>query len=326
MMMIRIYPRSFKPTLLNLGLVITSLMIAMALVEGCFWLFFPRATFKTATELPWMHNITEEPNGLFTIDPEFGFRPNLGNGTYNLYGTLENHYKLEKSPHKIRLLFIGDSVTARGKIIAALRIIYGGEKYEYWNAGVESFNTVQETAFYEKFNYKIKPDQVILSFHPNDFETTPIAFYDQDRRLVVYAPRQPLQEISPWLYKNSFLYRIFLRFRECQHKDQEKIVREVQKSLVELKNQLGRDKISFTVLMLPLIKPYSQWSQDEKARRQTTIRILQEEHIRYFDLSMVLEDAWHQGLVLKEEPRDDWHPNDRAGAILAAYLAEHHLF
>ena len=322
----RIYPRSLKNILLKIGLVIISLMLAVALAEGCLKLLTPSVTFNAAHELPWMHD-WKKPNGIhgvFMIDPGFGFRPVLGNAIYNQYGTLENYYKLEKPLHKIRLLFIGDSVTSRGKIIQALRNIYGEENFEYWNAGVESFNTVQEVAFYKKYNSKIKPDQVILSFHPNDFETTPIAFYDQDMRLIVYAPKRPLQEISPWLFQHSLLYRFFLRLTQGRD-DQNKIAQEVQKNLLDLKTSLERDKIPFTVLMLPLMKPYSRWNQEDRDRRATTLRILQGEHIRYFDLSTVLEGAWHQGLTLQQTPGDEAHPNDRAGAILAAYLAERHL-
>lgn len=298
-----------------------SLITAVGLVEGCLRWFAPRATFGTATELPWMRNVTQDPNGLFTIDEEFGFRPNLGNGIYNEYGTLQNSYKIEKSPHKVRLLFLGDSVTARGRIIEALRRIYGEEKFEYWNAGVESFNTVQEAAFYKRYNYQIKPDHVILTFHLNDFETTPIAFFDQKKRLVVYAPKQPLKEMSPWLFRNSFLYRFTLRLLQHQNEDRKKIIQEVRGSLVDLKSLLDRDKTPFTVLVLPLIKPYSQWNREEKELRETIIQILQKEQIRYFDLSLSLEDALQQGLTLREDSREDWHPNDRAAAILATYLA-----
>ena len=86
--MTRIYPGPLKNILLKIGLVIISLVLALALAEGCLKLLTPNVTFNAAHEFPWMHK--EKPHGLFTIDPGFGFRPNLGNGIYNQYGTLEN--------------------------------------------------------------------------------------------------------------------------------------------------------------------------------------------------------------------------------------------
>jgi hypothetical protein len=47
-------------------------------------------------------------------------------------------------------------------------------------AGVESFNTVQEVAYDRSFNRFIRLDHVILTFHLNDFETTPVAFREAD--------------------------------------------------------------------------------------------------------------------------------------------------
>ena len=135
-----------------------------------------------------MRNSQWDSQQMWAIDSDFGFRPVLGNSEYNVYGTLYNNYSFEKKENTKRLLFLGDSVTRRAKIIDALRESYGEEKFEYFNAGVESFNTVQEVAFYKKYNSVIRPDHLILTLHNNDFETTPVAFYNQDHHLVIYAP------------------------------------------------------------------------------------------------------------------------------------------
>ncbi len=50
-----------------------------------------------------------------------------------------------------RVLFLGDSVTARGGIIAELASLYGNEQFEYWNAGVESYDTCQEVRYFERY-------------------------------------------------------------------------------------------------------------------------------------------------------------------------------
>ena len=101
--------------------------------------------------------------------------------------------------------------SAISKLVDALKGIYGESNYEYWNAGVESFNAIQEVKFYKEYNSKIKPDHVILTFHNNDFSATPIAFINKDKKLVVYTPHTPLRNLNPWLYKHSAVYRLYFR-------------------------------------------------------------------------------------------------------------------
>jgi hypothetical protein len=81
-----------------------------------------------------------------------------------------------------------------------------GQRLEYWNAGVESFNTVQEVALYRGYNTAIETDHVVLTFHMNDLETTPVAFLDEAGRLVVYALHQPATRVNAWLFEMSYLY------------------------------------------------------------------------------------------------------------------------
>jgi hypothetical protein len=189
-------------------LLIAGLGFAIGLAEVVLHALDPGASFGAAQELPWMRGA--DRGELFTVDPEFGFRPRLDNAVFDEHGTHRNAYPLEKTPGRERLLFVGDSVTARGRIVDALRALHGDATAEYWNAGVESFNTVQEVAFYRKYNAAIHPDHVIVTFHLNDYETTPIAFRDEAGRLVVYALNQPSREVQPWLFQNSSLYRLWL--------------------------------------------------------------------------------------------------------------------
>ena len=135
-----------KKFTLNFLLITFSLTIAIVVAEVALRLFFPNHGLGVALQ---MENLRGK-NNIFTTDPDMGFRPVLNNGHYNEFGTKINNYKLEKPDQVTRLLFLGDSVANRGKISNALREIYGKEKFEYWNAGVESFNTVQEVNFYKK--------------------------------------------------------------------------------------------------------------------------------------------------------------------------------
>jgi hypothetical protein len=262
----------------------------------------------------------ERYSNLYTPDPHLGFRPILGTDRYNEYGTLTNVYALQKRRSVARLLFIGDSVTARGRIVAAIRRRYRDEEFEYWNAGVHGYNTVQEVEYYRKYNRQIRPDHVILTFHPNDYGTTPVVFRDSSNRLVVCSLRKPLRSISPWLFRRSYLYRLFLARTMSASEDAEGIRREVASSLGELKDLVAADGATLTVLVLPYLAPQDQWSDSRLGARQATLEILADLGIRHFDLLGVLRAALADGIRTQERPGDTLHPSPELSERFAAFL------
>lgn len=126
-----------KQILMKLLLLLSGTVFALLLTECYLKLLLPYEGLGAARELKQFRDLENAP-GLFIIDPNFGFRPALGTSVYNKFGTLAGNYTLEKPEGVTRLLFIGDSVTARGKIIDAIRKLYNETNFEYWNAGVES--------------------------------------------------------------------------------------------------------------------------------------------------------------------------------------------
>lgn len=288
--------------------------------------FLPSGLLETSRELKQFRMNDQDLTRIFTLDPEFGFRPILGNSEYNKYGTKVNHYNLEKKPGIARLLFIGDSVTSRGMILDELRKIYGEDKFEYWNAGVESFNTVQEVNFYTKYNRYIKPDKVILFFHNNDFETTPVAFLNKENKLVVYSADRPLSFPNRWLFKNSYLYRLFYRRSLAQETmvDMWAIAQETKRSLKDLKDVLGKEGIQLSIVVLPIIDVYERWNDREKESRRRIISILKELNIEYIDLFEVIDSF--QEAIIEDSIHDPWHPNKEVASYFARYLYEHNVF
>src|SRR5262245_12399963 len=95
--------------------------------------------------------------GVFQTDEALGYRPVPGGAGYGTHGARLNDYALEKPAGKRRLLFIGDSVTERHKIIDALHRELGDD-YEYWNAGVVGYSTAQELAYYRDYLGSIAAD------------------------------------------------------------------------------------------------------------------------------------------------------------------------
>src|SRR5215467_10511368 len=132
--------------LLLVSLLVASLSSALVIlgVEVFHRFKAPYRAFGGAAELTQFRQGGPDSTLWAVVDPHFGFRPVLGEGPYTRFGTLANDYAAAKPPGVQRLLFIGDSVTHRGYIVDALRAVYGSQQYEYWNAGVEAFNTVQE--------------------------------------------------------------------------------------------------------------------------------------------------------------------------------------
>ena len=308
-------------------LIITGVVIALLLVEAALRTFLPNSAFGTGKKLKYMREVDVKKD--WAIDPEFGFRPVLGNDNYNEYGTKVNSYGIAKRPGVRRLVFMGDSVTARGRIIDGLRRFYGEDKFEYWNAGVESFNLVQEAGFYKKYNRPLKPDDVILTFHLNDFETTPVVFVNKKNKLMVYTPKIPAGRINNFLFKNSCLYRLYLGcligLRSAIANPKKEIEAEVAAKMRELRDLLGPDGARLTVLVLPSLRPYEEWTAAEKGSRAKISKILNELGIRYFDLYNALGRAIKDGIGMRSDPGDYAHPSDKMGLYFAKYLYQNSL-
>ncbi|HXV83686.1 MAG TPA: hypothetical protein VEG60_27835 [Candidatus Binatia bacterium] len=281
----------------------------------------PYRALGGAQELPqFRHGVREHLSG-FVVDPDFGFRPILGSGSYTRFGTLENDYSEAKPQGITRLLFIGDSVTHRAQILEALKAAYASQPYEYWNAGVESFNTVQEVAYYRRFNRFIRPDHVILTFHLNDFETTPVAFREPDGTLVVYAPNWPVRRLNAWLFRHSYTYRHWLGLVTPRKTARSEIIEEVRANLADLQRLVAADNARLTVLVLPILRPFRDWKPDYKEYRQLILAMLQSLRIRHFDLLLPLNEALADGVIVTETGDDlFWHPSAEAAAYFAKYL------
>jgi len=294
-------------------------LAGLAAAEVLLRVYQPYNAFGAGYEMEWFRT-DSRIRTTFTVDDDMGFRPILGNGFYNRFGTLENKYDPEKKPGTTRLLFVGDSVTERAAIIDGLKALYGESRFEYWNAGVESFNTVQEVSFYKKFNAAIHPDHVILTFHMNDFETTPVAFYNHDGDLVVYTLDAPLTRINRFLFTYSRLYRIYLGTVTRRYGSRKELYEETLRSLSELDQLLRASQVRFTVLVLPILKPDDAWDPAEIFARKTILEFVQRSHMEYVDLLEPLHGAFREGVNPWETPGDTWHPSKALGLYFARYL------
>ncbi len=263
---------------------------------------------------------------IFTPDPDLGFRPICSpSNYYNAFGTLQNEYSLVKRPHVNRLLFIGDSVTHRGQLIKALKALYGEDRFEYWNAGVEAYNTVQEVGFYRKYNRTIQPDHVILTMVCNDMETTPLAFMNSGK-LVLVAPSLPRNQINAWLFQHCFIYRRWVGQRVKRNSElfRERIRSELIANLRSLHEELREEGVKFTVLVLPLLVSPDKCPKEVTAIQRDFVGIVSNLNIRSFDLAEPVAAAVGSGVL--RGWGDTCHPNYESALLIAQWLKDKEVF
>ncbi len=285
----------------------------------------PDDTFGAAREMVNFRGKQES----FMPDPTTGVRPVFGR-EYTETGTLRNDYTLQKTAGVERVLFLGDSVTRRGRIIKALRAIYGDDRFEYWNAGVEAFGTVQEVAYYKQYARAVQPDHLVLTLHNNDFQATPVAFLDAQGQLVVYEPAAGHRVFNSFLFRHSMVYRLIVGLVLRGAPDEAAFATPVRNALAELKRLAERDGARLTVLVFPIVRDFQRWGPRERRNHRVAIEVLKDLNIRYFDLldplkAILATDANIQDR-LQERPGDPWHPSDELGEVFASYLAAHELF
>lgn len=302
-----------KKVLLRLLLMGLGLVLALTLAEVGVRYAFPDGGIPAAH----LESSSLEQYTSVHEDAEAGYLPVLGRGEYDTRGFLKNDYDVQNRRGK-RLVFAGDSVTHRKRLVNALRKLYGEEKYEYWNAGVESFNTRQELVLYRRYNALVKPDGLILEFHNNDFRTTPLCVRE-DGKFKVYDPGMG---INPWLFEHSYLYR----WAWPRTDDRNARARAVYESLTEFKALLAEQKVSFRIILLPMFKPLAEYDKSERWSRELSLQYFKELNLTYFDMLPVVETALKEGLEVTEKPGDTFHPNDLISQRMATELKRQGLF
>lgn len=302
---------------LRLVLLVGSLLFALVAAEFGLRFLSPRLS-KGGEKM----NFAAGTLASFEPDEEAGYLPKTNSQEYDDYGCLRNNYRLEKPAGVKRILFIGDSVTHRARIVNGLRKLYGEKGYEYWNAGVESFNTLQELVLYRRYNSKIKPDQVVLTFHNNDFMQTPIV-YQKNGKMEIMSPLRDRRKLNLWLFDNSYFYRFWLGM--SWREDNQEKSDEVRDNLAALKQLTDEQKVDFRVVLLPLMKPVSEWSKGENWSREQSLSIFKDLNIQVYDLLPTMEKAAAANEKMVEATGDFWHPDDQMAEQFARQLYDEKL-
>ncbi|MFQ5527812.1 MAG: hypothetical protein ACE5GX_16335 [Thermoanaerobaculia bacterium] len=257
----------------------------------------------------------------YEVDSDIGYRPVLGSGEYTKFGTVRNEYPVDKAAGVTRVLFLGDSVTHRWRIQRVFVNRCAGQPVEFWNAGVEGFNTGQQVEYYLRWNRRIEPDHVTLLFHNNDFVATPVAFRDDQGQLTIANPQAYLSRRDVDWAARSHLYRHYLRIRTARAVEEDPItsVAETREALAKLKAALDAEGVGFNVILVPVLKPLAEWTEYESRSRSASLEIFGELGVPVFDLIHPLTEAAERGLDLHETPGDIWHPNDEISRRFARH-------
>jgi len=162
---------------------------------------------------------------------------------------------------------------------------------------------------------------VVLSFHLNDYETTPITFMDGDQFVAVYG-RLGSTPPSPWFLLHSYLYRYLWSVRlAATHVERSRAIeQEVEQSLGELQALVRERGAEFSVLVLPWFLPEPQWSEELRRHQRETVQLLERLGVRHYEFLDTLERAVADGITIQETPGDVQHPSGEFGQRMAADL------
>lgn len=315
--------RRRRRILVRLLLATAAVLFALVLGELLCRYAWPTARVVEGREQPEWREHSDFAKTWFEADAEIGYVPKRGNEVYGPTGCKVNPYPPQKAEGVRRVLLIGDSVTYRARIERAIRAKFGESGIEYWNAGVDGYNTAQELAWFRRLSPEIRPDHVVLTLHVNDFEATPVVFHDEQDRMVLVVPSHAGVRIWPWLFEESALYRRLITILQSLHgtHDLEAGAQLVESSLTALRDEVAARHAEFTVLIFPGMAPKTEWSAYEKDALERARTICAKLAVRTFDLTPALEEALGKGLAVQETPGDHWHPNDAVSACFADLLA-----
>jgi len=303
-----------RQTTANIVLAAASVLIGLLLVEAALRLIYPVAIMNIEAE-------RARPAGeeLIVADDSLGLRPALKTSMYDGDGVLFGRSISAKTSNPYKILFIGDSVTGRGRIVAALAEALGSERTAFLNGGVDGYNIQQEVEFFLRYQAGTNPDAIVHQLHINDLQPTTLVVRGRDGRVRSYSPRMKPASVNAWLYRHSQIYRFYiLQFRSRFSQDELRAA--AYDALRKMRDYARERKIAYHVFLFPNLAPYEEWSAHDKASRDYLLRISGELGLGTVDLWPLAERLIRLGVDAQDSPGDTWHPNRRFAEEAARYL------
>ena len=310
--------------------VFTAGVFAFALLTAEFGVRFlmPAGRLLSPTAIDTFYERAQTESTMIAAHPLLGHAPVLGGEYYDRFGLLRGWRTrsgdMRKEPGVRRVLMLGDSVTRRATILEPLRAIWGDDDVEVLNAGVESWNPIQEVASYQRLQRQLDADHVVLWLHNNDLTETTVACFDEGQ-LTLCNPGAFVPVDRAW-YGRSILYQLYVHSRHTDRLNAEHYtfrVEQVEQALAALRDELRDRGVRLTIALLPIFSPQAEWQPHERRARQLELAMLDRLGLEWFDLQPALDELTAAGVPVRATPNDVFHPNDAAGAALARAAQRH---
>ncbi|MBL8751796.1 MAG: hypothetical protein JNK15_00740, partial [Planctomycetes bacterium] len=190
------------------------------------------------------------------------------------------------------------------------------------NAGVESWNPVQEVAGYFRSQQALAADHVVLSLHNNDLtESTVMCLRDSVPTL---CNPGSFVAVDPDWYRCSVLYQLWVHSRHTDRlRPEHWLFRadEVERALARLRDEVHGRGAKLTILHLPIFAAERDWQPHERAARERGRAIVDRLGLDCVDLQPACDELVAAGVPVRVLPTDPYHPNDACSAVLAAAAA-----
>jgi hypothetical protein len=293
-----------------------AVVVALLLIEIALRSLYPVSIVNVETG-----GRTAAATELVTPDESLGIRPVLGTALYDNDGILFDRSVISKAERPRKILFTGDSVTGRGRIVEALAKKLAAPDVSLLNGGVDGYNIQQEVEFFFRYQAQLKPDVIVHQWHVNDLQPSTLVVRGRDGSIKSYSPRNKPEHINGFLYRYSQIYRFYvLQFRSRFSQDE--IRTAAHASLRKLRDYARQNGIAYHAFLFPNLDPYDKWSAQERTARDYLLGLSDELDLNVVDLWPLAERLIKEGADIQDRPGDTWHPNARFGEEAAGYLLD----
>jgi len=193
-------------------------LAALAVVgEVACWLFAPQVEYGTLPD--WAMEMLQ-----FSDDIYLGWELRPGVLDHNSAGFRGREIEPDKPPGAWRIAVLGDSVTyglhvaadaAYPSVLESLLDEAGAGPVEVLNCGVPGYNTFQEYTLLKTQVLAYEPDLVVLTFTPDDVETSPVIINIGGRRCLFRNQFEGVgllnNSVHWFVFRHSHLYRFLYK-------------------------------------------------------------------------------------------------------------------
>lgn len=315
---------SLKQGVLSLTVFVVATLLGLALAEGMVRLFAHATPFASLEPAPVFDESLK--NHFFVPDKVLGYAPgplwsSYRGGRYGYQNGKE--YDGDTAP-KTDVAFLGDSIIQFHFLADEMRDLLPKDRYRVWNAGIGGYNTIQEQVYLET-RITRWPQILFIGFCLNDFiPSMTVSGNDSAHAAFHNQIFEPIGEVSPWLFRNSALYRqlILLKMRA-------KLINIYSPEMVErnrsvVKNALARTqalaaqkKMRVILVIFPYLGDYAKIPWLTRAH-ETVLRIAHELNMPTLDTHELLRPYPFEKLRFNQS--DSVHPSRFAHSLIAREL------